>query len=225
MMFLHNYGNRMPPTMEDNPGPDINLAGSVSDSAIAVKPSIAESNAFLGSWSFENPYKLPPSQIAGSLLIKTFKVNASLSAGAASISLVDELVPVKSGTTDILTIGERISYDYRNAWAQLSESQASGEDSLALNFFSSFADSTFWIRDQAKWVMSLNISVSYSGEETTDDATVSNFEVTDSFPEAGILVTYLGKEFQLYGGDADDLGYVTGTITIEAEDYLSPLSS
>lgn len=46
---------------------------------------------------------------------------------------------------------------------------------------------------------------------------------TAAYPESGVSLTYFGEAIQLYAADAASLGVISGSVTIEAEEYLDPL--
>lgn len=225
-MILHNYGNHAPPNLNESPWTDgVNLSRAVWHSALPILPAISELDSIPGAWKFDNPYSLPPSQVAACLLTRTFKVNASISAGTVGISISDGLAKVKFGETEVLTIGEFISDDYRFCNASLSDSDSDEDASMTFSFSSPSATRTLWIRETSEWTLSGVISISYNGPETVDAAVLSNLQTTAAFPDTGVVVTFFGKELPLYARRSEDVGLIAGTITIEAEDYFSPINA
>lgn len=218
MMVIHNLGNIAPPGMEAYPPTGINMFGALCHPSFPMYPGMLETEPFPSAHTFTNAFRFPPALLVASLWTKVFKVSYSLSVGAASVSGTDTLVPVKFGTTDMLTLAERLSDDYSTASAELSDSDSSGGNSITFNLSLPAASDTFWIRSTGSWRLDAGVFIGVGGGKY-----VGSFVPTADYPETGVTLTYFGETIQLYADRASALGEVSGSITIEAEEYLDPL--
>ena len=103
MIFLHNFGNLMPPNRNENPGViGINLARAVKHPAIAAMPESVEfANA--GAYLIDSPFEKPPSFISASIFVKSYKLSYNISYAGVSVSGSNILLPVKLGSYEIET--------------------------------------------------------------------------------------------------------------------------
>lgn len=218
MMVIHNLGNPAPPDMDDFPPLAVNLFSALCHPSFPMYPEMYETEPFPTVHTFTNSFQFPPSLIVASLWTKVFKVTYSLSAGAVSISGTDVLLPVQFGTTAILTLAERLSDDYSGANADLIDSDSDSGDSLALSLTLPYVSLPYWVRSTGTWRLDVGVNIVFNSSKR-----VSTFIATADYPETGVTLTYFGESIALYAVDAATVGEISGSITIEAEEYLDPL--
>lgn len=216
MMFLHNFGNLMPPNRNENPGiADINLARAVKHSAIAMMPESVEV-AQPGNYLVNSPFFNPPSFIAGSLFVKTYKLNYNINYSGSSVAGSNIMLATKSGEYEIETLGERISHDYMFSRASHLDFSDSGAN-FSFVWNSHIIRSILWLRPEEKWVFGGTLFILANSNDAVSDS-----EASDQYPASGITYTYLGREIPLFARTVEALN-ISGTVTVEAEEFLSPL--
>ncbi len=217
-MVIHNLGTISPPDMDDFPPSGVNLFSAICHPAFPMYPDTFESEPFPTVHTFTNSFQFPPGLILASLWTKVFKVSYSLSAGAVSISGTDVLAAVKSGSTFILTLAERLSDDYSAARATLTDSDSDSGDSMTFTLALPFVAQEFWVRDTGTWRLDVGLNVLFNSSKR-----VSTNVNTSAYPEPGVTLTYFGEVIPVYANDATALGEISGSVTVEAEEYLDPL--
>lgn len=223
MMVLHNFGNAFPPDAEYSNSPPLRYANA--HPAFPGVVEIIDTTTPERMFSKDGGFAFPPSPLLASMLTKTARISASLTAGGISISVSGDLANYFVGTVE--TIGERLGYSGSQDHILFSEDTGFVSDKrLLLGIDLGKLSEVQWNRVESKWVWPLLISISYSTLDPLEIFTIRRGafgDVVSANPEAGVSVSFFGESITLYGKTNDDLGKITGSITIEAEEYLDPL--
>jgi hypothetical protein len=225
MMILHNYGNRIP----------VNAAYTGSTYVWAANghpafPGVVETNTTTiqpGAYTTDAPFKYPPSGLMASMITKTLRLSASLTAGGQSISVSSESVPYQFGGV-IETIADRMTPTGAGGVLLYYKSEVGDGEDLSLTVSMGRLSNVTWNISDGKWVWPMYISASYRTffPNPVDLYIVGRGEgssFSPDFEETGVTATIFGETISLYGKTSDDLGQITGTITVDAEEYLYPL--
>ena len=224
MMILHNYGNRMPVDA------DYSGSGYVwAANGHPAFPGVVTTNTTTipdRVYSTATPFKYPPSALMASMITKSLSLSASLTAGGRSISLSGESVPYQFGGT-IETIADRMTpAGSDGVLLYESDNEIVDDERLNLTVSMGALSDVAWNISDGKWVWPLLVYVTYSTFDPIDTYRVGrgDFGSFDpDFEEIAVELTVFGESIPVYGATSDDLGQITGSITIEAEEYLSPL--
>ena len=225
MMILHNYGNRMPV------GAAYTGNGYVwAANGHPAFPGVVETNTTAiqpGAYAIAAPFKYPPSALMASMITKTLSLSASLTAGGRSISLSGESVPYSFDTVE--TIADRMTpAGADGTLLYQSDNPIVDDERLNLSIQMGRLSDARWNISDGKWVWPLSINVTYSTFDPIDGYTVGRHwlgigSLLPDYEETAVTATIFGETIPLYGSTSDDLGQIAGTITVDAEEYLSPL--
>ncbi len=234
MMILHNFGNHILPS-ETYSGGDSEVYAANGHSAFPGVPEVLAIDQIISpsSYSTDGRFDMPPSGLVACALARTWMISASISAGGASLTVVDQEISLEDAFSNpITTIGERIAENGASAGIRLDEFSEMGDSSIVLTIVAGRLSSVRFSPTERKWSWPLAISVSYTNYSDSGPpfgiATVSRGgfgAYSPDFPELGMQVDFFGEDVVLYGADDDDLNEISGSITIAASSYLRPITA
>lgn len=212
MMFLPNYGNRVP---EDGAySGNAKISNAVNMTGLFTAPARGEGSS-LGAINFSSSVYNVPQLVLDLATVKTWSVFVSVSVGPLSVSLSEEYdIP------DALTLMDRLTDDKLKSFSgTVSDSGNSG--SLLVNFGSFFFSPTYYA-ENSTWQSFGSVSVSYfdqDGEANLSGRGGFQFNPTNG-TNSGITLTIGTDVVDMYFAE-NVASAPTGVITITPVSYYT----
>jgi len=167
----------------------------------------------------------PPPSVVAANFCKTWKLNATLSGSSFSLSVSDEMIDVLYASAAVENWTDRISDGGVATFDQLEEDEDDAVSYLSLSVSIGSMASVLFAWGDSKWWPGFIISVAARDYEAgvKDDFGSGGIGSTATTlgSEMGITLTVCGEEIPMYYNTGFEAASITGTITLEPEEYFT----